>query len=106
MQVTQFACGGFVVGFRFSHAVADGLGAAKFMGAVGELARGADQISPSSTWGRNAIPDPAGAHVGSLPKVPEAVAADLSVTPALGGVADARVITVRACAAPPLPADV
>jgi hypothetical protein len=69
VQVTTFACGGFVVGFRFSHAVADGLGAAKFMGAVGELARGADQISPPPTWGRDAIPDPAGAHVGSLPEL-------------------------------------
>ncbi|RLN30322.1 hypothetical protein C2845_PM05G25340 [Panicum miliaceum] len=69
VQVTTFGCGGFVVGFRFSHAVADGLGAAKFMGAVGELARGADQISPPPTWGRDAIPDPAGAHVGSLPEL-------------------------------------
>ncbi|KAF8772283.1 hypothetical protein HU200_005927 [Digitaria exilis] len=52
-----------------SHAVADGLGAAKFMGAVGDLARGADQISPPPTWGRDAIPDPAGAHVGILPEL-------------------------------------
>jgi hypothetical protein len=51
VQVTTFACGGFVVGFRFSHAVADGLGVTKFMGAVGELAREADQISPPPTWG-------------------------------------------------------
>jgi hypothetical protein len=50
VQVTTFACGGFVVGFRFSHAVVDGLGAAKFVGAVGELARGADQISSPATW--------------------------------------------------------
>jgi hypothetical protein len=69
VQVTTFAYDGFVVGFRFSHAVADGLGAAKFIGAVGELARGADQISPPPTWGRDAIPDPAGAHVGSLPEL-------------------------------------
>ncbi|XP_066366715.1 acyl transferase 7-like [Miscanthus floridulus] len=67
VQVTAFACGGFVVGFRFSHAVADGLGAAKFMGAVGELARGAEQVSVSPTWARDAIPDPPGALVGSLP---------------------------------------
>ncbi|VAH73803.1 unnamed protein product [Triticum turgidum subsp. durum] len=40
VQVTTFACGGFVVGFRFSHAVSDGPGAAQFMAAVGELARG------------------------------------------------------------------
>uniref|UniRef100_A0A804PZZ9 Acyl transferase 7 n=1 Tax=Zea mays TaxID=4577 RepID=A0A804PZZ9_MAIZE len=68
VQVTAFACGGFVVGFRFSHAVADGLGAAKFMGAVGELARGADQVSVAPTWARDAIPDPSGALVGSLPE--------------------------------------
>jgi len=67
LQVTEFTCGGFVVGFRFSHAVADGLGAAKFMGAVGELARGAEQVSVSPTWARDAIPDPPGALVGSLP---------------------------------------
>jgi hypothetical protein len=68
VQVTAFECGGFVVGFRFSHAVADGLGAAKFMGAVGELARGADRISVAPTWARDAIPDPAGVLVGSLPE--------------------------------------
>jgi hypothetical protein len=67
VQVTAFACGGFVVGFRFSHAVADGLGAAKFMGAVGELARGAEQVSVSPVWARDAIPDPPGALVGRLP---------------------------------------
>ncbi|KAL5230035.1 hypothetical protein ABZP36_028811 [Zizania latifolia] len=68
MQVTTFTCGGFVVGFRFSHAVADGPGAAQFMGAVGELARGADAISVAPVWGRDAVPDPAGAMVGSLPE--------------------------------------
>ncbi|KAE8781917.1 3'-N-debenzoyl-2'-deoxytaxol N-benzoyltransferase-like [Hordeum vulgare] len=67
VQVTTFDCGGFVVGFRFSHAVADGPGAAQFMGAVGELARGAGRISVAPVWGRDAIPDPAGALVGSLP---------------------------------------
>ncbi|KAL6627320.1 hypothetical protein ACP70R_031046 [Stipagrostis hirtigluma subsp. patula] len=68
VQVTSFACGGFVVGFRFSHAVADGPGAAQFMGAVGELARGAETVSVEPQWGREAIPDPAGAAVGSLPE--------------------------------------
>jgi hypothetical protein len=68
MQVTRFACGGFVVGFRFSHAVADGPGAAQFMTAVGDIARGhaAPVVSPS--WGRDAIPSPGpGAAVGPLP---------------------------------------
>ncbi|WVZ72547.1 hypothetical protein U9M48_020987 [Paspalum notatum var. saurae] len=67
VQVTAFACGGFVVGFRFSHAVSDGPGAAQFMTAVGELARGAVTLSVEPQWGREAIPDPAGALVGGLP---------------------------------------
>jgi hypothetical protein len=73
VQVTAFACGGFVVGFRFSHAVADGPGAAQFMTAVGELARasaggaGAGAVSVEPQWGRDAIPDPAAALVGRLP---------------------------------------
>ncbi|CAO2205373.1 unnamed protein product [Urochloa humidicola] len=69
VQVTSFACGGFVVGFRFSHAVADGPGAAQFMNAIGEFARGGAAASPTvdPQWGRDAIPDPAAALVGGLP---------------------------------------
>ncbi|KAK3164058.1 hypothetical protein QOZ80_1AG0012080 [Eleusine coracana subsp. coracana] len=68
VQVTSFACGGFVVGFRFSHAVADGPGAAQFMNAVGDLARGGnDGVSVAPQWGRDAVPDPARAVVGALP---------------------------------------
>ncbi|VAH73791.1 unnamed protein product [Triticum turgidum subsp. durum] len=69
VQVTTFACGGFVVGFRFSHAVADGPGAAQFMAAVGEIARGraVEGLTVEPQWGREAIPDPAGAVIGSLP---------------------------------------
>ncbi|CAM0908299.1 unnamed protein product [Alopecurus aequalis] len=40
MQVTQFPCGGFVVGITSSHAASDGAGMGQFMQAVGELARG------------------------------------------------------------------
>jgi hypothetical protein len=43
--VTEFACGGFVLGVTYDHAVADGVGLAQFLQAVGELARGAP--SPS-----------------------------------------------------------
>ena len=67
MQVTQFACGGFVVGFRFSHAVADGPGAAQFMSAMGEIARGRAAPSLMPAWGREAIPSPPAASVGPLP---------------------------------------
>ena len=64
LQVSMLGCGGFVVGFRFSHAVANWLGAAEFMGTVGELACGADKIWPPPTMGRDAIPDLAGEHSG------------------------------------------
>ncbi|PAN23474.1 hypothetical protein GQ55_4G095700 [Panicum hallii var. hallii] len=67
VQVTQFACGGFVVGFRFSHAVADGPGAAQFMSAVGDVARGHAAPLVSPAWAREAIPSPPGAAVGPLP---------------------------------------
>uniref|UniRef100_A0A0D9XRV0 Uncharacterized protein n=1 Tax=Leersia perrieri TaxID=77586 RepID=A0A0D9XRV0_9ORYZ len=40
VQVTVFACGGFVVGVVWDHSVADGFGMAQFLLAVGELARG------------------------------------------------------------------
>lgn len=57
MQVTQFACGGFVMGLIFCHSICDGLGAAQFLNAVGELARG---IHPAPTltpiWHRDFFP--------------------------------------------------
>jgi len=40
MQVTEFTCGGFVVGVTWNHVMADGHGMAQFLQAVGELARG------------------------------------------------------------------
>ncbi|CAL5048483.1 unnamed protein product [Urochloa decumbens] len=68
VQVTQFACGGFVVGFRFSHAVADGPGAAQFMTAVGDIARGHAAPLVAPAWARDAIPNPGpSAAVGPLP---------------------------------------
>ncbi|KAL6639757.1 hypothetical protein ACP70R_022579 [Stipagrostis hirtigluma subsp. patula] len=45
VQVTEFACGGFVVGVTWNHVAADGVGMAQFLQAVGELARG---VSPPS----------------------------------------------------------
>ncbi|XP_039855338.1 acyl transferase 15-like [Panicum virgatum] len=39
MQVTEFSCGGFVVGVTWNHGVADGAGMAQFLKAVGELTR-------------------------------------------------------------------
>ena len=40
VQVTEFSCGGVVLGVTWNHAVADGAGIAQFLAAVGELARG------------------------------------------------------------------
>jgi Transferase family len=57
-----------VVGFRFCHAVADGPGAAQFMTAVGEIARGQDKPTIKAEWRREAIPDPKNAPIGHLPK--------------------------------------
>ncbi|VAH25277.1 unnamed protein product [Triticum turgidum subsp. durum] len=40
MQVTEFSCGGFVVGVTWNHVMADGARIAQFLQALGELARG------------------------------------------------------------------
>ncbi|CAL4898516.1 unnamed protein product [Urochloa decumbens] len=45
VQVTEFSCGGLVLGVTWCHAVADGAGIAQLLVAVGELARGSP--SPS-----------------------------------------------------------
>ncbi|RCV26196.1 hypothetical protein SETIT_5G226300v2 [Setaria italica] len=57
-QVTKFTCGGFAVGICFSHLVFDGQGAAQFLKAAGEMARGLPAPSVAPVWDRDAIPDP------------------------------------------------
>ncbi|KAE8806226.1 3'-N-debenzoyl-2'-deoxytaxol N-benzoyltransferase [Hordeum vulgare] len=57
VQATRFTCGGFAVGIRFSHAVFDGHGAAQFLTAAGELARGLKAPSVAPVWDRDAIPE-------------------------------------------------
>ncbi|XP_020105586.1 acyl transferase 5-like [Ananas comosus] len=61
-QVTVFKCGGITVGICFNHLVFDGQGAAHFLKAVGEMARGLPEPSVAPVWSREAIPDP--------PKIP------------------------------------
>lgn len=56
MQVTQFRCGGFSVGIISSHAMSDGLGAAQFVNAVAEMARGLPTPTVEPIWCRDAIP--------------------------------------------------
>nr|CAD1824175.1 unnamed protein product [Ananas comosus var. bracteatus] len=58
MQVTEFKCGGVAVGITYNHLVFDGLGAAQFVNAVAELARGLAEPSVSPAWRRDSIPGP------------------------------------------------
>ncbi|PUZ67552.1 hypothetical protein GQ55_3G445100 [Panicum hallii var. hallii] len=72
VQVTEFSCGGFVLGVTWNHAVADGAGMVQFLKAIGELARG--------------LPSPSVAPVrrdDSLPSLPAVVPIDklLSLEP-------------------------
>ncbi|CAN6329508.1 unnamed protein product [Urochloa humidicola] len=51
VQATEFSCGGLVIGVTWSHAIADGVGIAQFLTAVGELARGSPSPSiVSARW--------------------------------------------------------
>ncbi|KAK1665660.1 hypothetical protein QYE76_053819 [Lolium multiflorum] len=66
-QVTKFTCGGFAVGICFSHLVFDGQGAAQFLKAVGEMARGLPEPSLKPIWERDAIPNPPKPPLGPPP---------------------------------------
>lgn len=69
IQVTTFTCGGFVIGLRTNHAVADGTGAAQFLNAVGDLARGLPEPRVKPVWARDRFPDP-DIKPGALPELP------------------------------------
>ncbi|CAL4907143.1 unnamed protein product [Urochloa decumbens] len=58
MQVTEFACGGFVVGLVAVHTLADGLGAAQFINTISEFARGKERPTVTPIWARALIPNP------------------------------------------------
>lgn len=58
MQVTEFMCGGFVVGLISVHTIADGLGAGQFINAVADYARGLPKPRVCPVWARDAVPDP------------------------------------------------
>lgn len=66
MQVTQFTCGGFVIGLDSSHTVFDGLGSAQFLNCIAEFARGLKRPSVEPVWCREAIPKPPGIAYGGL----------------------------------------
>ncbi|CAL5032752.1 unnamed protein product [Urochloa decumbens] len=48
VQVTEFACGGFVVGVTSNHVVADGAGMSQFLRTVADLARDGVALPPPS----------------------------------------------------------
>ena len=71
-QVTQFGCGGFVIGLIFSHTICDGLGAAQFLNAVGELAKGLHRPTIQPVWHRDFFPTQPqeAATMAPFPKLP------------------------------------
>lgn len=74
MQVTEFACGGFVIGLKFCHSICDGLGAAQFLNAVGELARGAEHPSITPVWHRHFTASSSSSHhADQVPPPPPAM---------------------------------
>jgi hypothetical protein len=51
-QVTRLTCGGFVLGLRLNHCIADGVGICQFLKAVGEIARGVATLTVPPAWNR------------------------------------------------------
>lgn len=64
VQVTEFKCGGFVMGLTFCHSICDGLGAAQFLKAVGEFARGVEKLSVAPVWCREHLLPPPSTQKG------------------------------------------
>ncbi|XP_077217754.1 HXXXD-type acyl-transferase family protein [Tasmannia lanceolata] len=72
MQVTQFTCDGFVIGLEFCHSICDGIGAARFLNAVAELARGHQYPIIDPVWHREMISaPPQHFHAPSPPPMPD-----------------------------------
>ncbi|XP_072976357.1 acyl transferase 4-like [Typha angustifolia] len=67
LQVTKFTCGGFVVGLISVHTIADGLGAAQFIKAIGDMARGLEKLTVDPVWSRELIPNPSKLPPGQPP---------------------------------------
>ncbi|KAJ4769320.1 HXXXD-type acyl-transferase family protein [Rhynchospora pubera] len=70
MQVTEFTCGGFVIGLIAVHTLADGLGAAQFLHAIADLAQGLPEPIVKPVWGRELIPNPPKLPPGPPPVFP------------------------------------
>ncbi|CAO2192852.1 unnamed protein product [Urochloa humidicola] len=72
MQVTEFTCGGFVLGLSSSHTLTDGLGAGQFISAVADYARGLPKPRVTPIWARDSslIPSPPKLHFAPAPDPP------------------------------------
>lgn len=68
LQVTEFSCGGFVLGVTWNHGVGDTTGIAQFLQAVGEMARGmsSPSVLPSRVWDDSLIPSLSPAFVSAV----------------------------------------
>ncbi|KAH7676301.1 Transferase protein [Dioscorea alata] len=71
IQVTEFDCGGFVMGLEFCHSICDGLGAAQFFKSVAEFARGLTAPMVTPVWLREAIPTPPNLSYTSSSELPQ-----------------------------------
>jgi hypothetical protein len=89
VQVTEFSCGGYVVGVTWNHAAADGAGMGQFVKAVGDLARGLPSpavlpvIMQDDSLRAVVPPSPSlldiGRHFSSLDPPPDTVFLDIVV---------------------------
>ncbi|XP_037481952.1 acyl transferase 15-like [Triticum dicoccoides] len=83
MQVTEFSCGGFVVGVTWNHVLADAAGIGQFLQAVGELTRGLPSPSVAPVrWddALTAVPPPTDGFVELMMTLQPAGMAALDVT--------------------------
>jgi len=55
VQVTRLTCGGFILALRLNHTMADAQGLTQFLGAVADLARGAQAPSVLPVWKRELL---------------------------------------------------
>ncbi|TKW36972.1 hypothetical protein SEVIR_1G016500v4 [Setaria viridis] len=55
MQVTRFQCGGFAIGLRINHCIADGFGMIQFLRAVADVARGEAAPAVLPVWERHLL---------------------------------------------------